>query len=348
MSWDKTPENLHRNETAFKDKGAGRMISYREAIREALKQALNKDNSVFVFGEGIDDPSGVFGTTLGLDKEFGARRVFDTPVAENSMTGLAIGASAAGLKPVLVHMRIDFMLMSMDQIVNHAAKWKYMFGGKASIPMVIRAIIGGGWGSAAQHSQALQGLFAHIPGLKVVMPATAYDAKGLFLSAIFKETSPVIFIEHRWLYDYKDSVPEELYYVPLGKAALRKKGRDLTLIASSFMSALANEAAKELSKEGIDIELIDLRTVKPLDYELLLTSVKKTRRAVILDFGYKFCGISSEVASFLAENAYKYLKAPILRIALPDVPTPCSHILEKAYYPNKEEITRKIKKLLKE
>lgn len=347
MSWDKIPVDLSRIKILPEESESseGRVITYREAIREALASALSEDRRVFIFGEGVDNAGGVFGTTLNLHKEFGEERVFDTPICENTLTGVAIGASLAGLKPILVHMRTDFMLVSMDQLVNHAAKWKYMFGGKVTVPIVVRAIIGGGWGSAAQHSQPLQALFAHIPGLKVIMPSTAYDVKGLLLSSILDE-SPVIFVEHRWLYDHKDLVPPEPYFIPLGKAVLRREGKDLTLIADSFMVIMAMEAARILKKEGIDVEVIDLRTIKPLDYDLILGSVKKTGRAVILDFGYKFCGISSEISSFLTENAFGALKKPVLRIALPDIPTPASPVLEKAYYFGKKQIIDEVKKVL--
>lgn len=348
MSWDKIPADLSKMRILAEkvESKHERVISYREAIREAIYLALKKDERVFVFGEGVDDPGGIFGTTLNLHKEFEKERVFDTPICENTLTGIAIGACLAGLRPILVHMRTDFMLLSMDQLINHAAKWKYMFGGKISVPIVVRAIIGGGWGSAAQHSQPLQSLFTHIPGLKVVMPVTAYDVKGLLLSSIL-DGSPIIFIEHRWLYDHKDVVPRKPYFIPLGKAILRKKGKDLTIIANSFMVILAMEAVKILEKEGIDIELIDLRTIKPLDYNLILSSVKKTCRAIILDFGYEFCGISAEISSFLTENVFGYLKAPVLRVALPDIPTPCSFALEKLYYPNVDKIVAKIKEIMK-
>jgi pyruvate dehydrogenase E1 component beta subunit len=347
MSWDKIPTDLSnlRVTQDNTDSGTGRLVSYRDAIRDALRLALKKDGDVFLFGEGIDDPTGVFGTTTGLQKEFGKQRVFDTPICENALTGIGIGASLAGLKPVLIHMRTDFMIISMDQLINHAAKWKYMFGGKKPVSLVVRAIIGGGWGSAAQHSQPIQALFAHVPGLKVVMPATAYDAKGLLLASIFSQ-SPVIFIEHRWLYDHKDQVPAGPYFIPLGKGIVRKEGKDITLIADSFMVALAMEASKELSREGIGAEVIDLRTIKPIDKELILNSVKKTKRAMVLDFGYEFCGISSEIAAFVNEKLFGCLKAPVVRVGLPDIPTPASPILEKLYYPNKDGIITAIKGVL--
>ena len=243
-------------------------------------------------------------------------------------------------------MRTDFLLISMDQIINHAAKWKYMFAGKVTVPIVIRAIIGGGWGSAAQHSQPIHALFAHIPGLKVVMPATAYDAKGLFLESI-ADNGPVIFIEHRWLYDLKDHVPEDSYRIPLGKAFLSRKGKDITLIANSFMVPMAMKAAESLSKEGIDVEVLDLRTIKPLDEKSIVRSVRKTRRALVLDSGYEFCGISAEIVSLISEHCFAILKQPVLRMGLPDIPTPASPVLEKLYYPNVAAITGKVKRLLK-
>lgn len=347
MSWDKVPVDLSdlRVFAKLPQNDKERSISFRQAAREAQYLALKEDPRVFLFGEGIDDPAGVFGTTVDLHKEFGSERVFDTPICENTLTGVAMGAALAGMRPVLIHMRTDFTIISLDQIFNHLAKWKYMFNGKVSVPVVIRAIIGGGWGSAAQHSQPIQALFTHIPGLKVVMPATAYDERGLFLSSIL-DGSPVIFIEHRWLYDYKDTVPEGPYRVPIGKAVLRKEGKDVTLIASSFMVAIAMEAVKRLEKEGIDAELIDLRTIKPLDRELIVRSAKKTGRAAVLDFGYKFCGVSAEVSAVLHENAFSSLKKPVLRIALADVPTPASYVLEKVFYPNVEGVLAQIKELL--
>jgi acetoin:2,6-dichlorophenolindophenol oxidoreductase subunit beta len=349
MSWDKVPTDLQDLRVSHDDaaNGGKRRISYRDAIREAQSAALERDPRVFLYGEGIDDPAGVFGTTTGLQEDFGESRVFDTPICENTLTGIGIGASLAGLKPVLIHMRTDFLLMSMDQLVNHAAKWKYMFGGKKSVSLVVRSIIGGGWGSAAQHSQPLQALFAHVPGLKVVMPATAYDAKGLLLASI-AGASPVIFIEHRWLYDHKDEVPVKPYLIPLGKGVIRKAGTDLTLIADSYMVTLAMEAAKELQKEGLSLEVIDLRTVKPFDRELILRSVQKTGRAMVLDVGYEFCGVSAEISAFIAEQVFKSLRGPVVRVGLPDIPTPASPALEKIYYPNKERILSAVRGMFNE
>lgn len=337
MAWDKVMVEVSGSLADSAGDPSVRQLTYRQALHEALQTAMKKDHRVFVFGEGVDDPSGVFGTTAGLAQAFGRVRVFDTPICENTLTGIAIGAALAGLRPVLVHMRTDFLLVSMDQLANHAAKWKYMSGGNVSLPLVVRAIIGGGWGSAAQHSQPLQALFTHIPGLQVVMPATAYDAKGLLLASIAHE-GPVLFIEHRWLYDHKAAVPQKPYLIPLGKACVRRQGKDLTMIADSFMVPLALEAAAALRSEGIEAEVLDLRTIKPLDYALLKESVAKTGRALVLDFGYAFCGISAEIVAFLSESCFASLKCPPIRLALPDIPTPASPVLEKLFYPKQQDI----------
>jgi pyruvate/2-oxoglutarate/acetoin dehydrogenase E1 component len=342
--WDKVPYKLSSGEIPV-SQAKGRLLSYREAIREGFIQAMQEDPRVFLFGEGIDDPAGVFGTTVGLQKLFGASRVFDTPICENTLTGIAIGSSLAGLRPVLIHMRTDFLLMSMDQLANHAAKWNYMFGGAASVPMVVRAVIGGGWGSAAQHSQPLQAIFAHIPGLKVVMPASAYDAKGLLLASIAERT-PVLFIDHRWLYDQKEPVPAAAYRIPLGKICIAKKGTQLSLICVSFMRKLGLEAAAVLAKEGVDIEVIDVRTIKPLDIEGINRSVARTGRALILDFGYSFCGIGAEIAARVSQDVFASLKAPVHRMGLPDVPTPASPVLESCYYPDLARVIKKIRQVL--
>ncbi|MDE2028338.1 MAG: alpha-ketoacid dehydrogenase subunit beta, partial [Candidatus Omnitrophica bacterium] len=243
-----------------------RQITFREAILEAQRMALQEDPRVFLLGAGVGGPSGVFKTTEGLKEKFGPRRIMDVPVCENTITGIALGAALAGLKPVLINMFTDFLFTSMDQIINHIAKYKYMFGGRASVPVVIRAIIGGRGGVAAQHGQPVQALFAHIPGIKVVMPSSAYEAKGLFLGSI-ADGAPVIFIEHSWLYDKLEAVPKEAYTIPLGKSAVKRKGSDITIVADSVMVAMAMAAADQLSQEGIEAEIIDLRTVKPLDHE---------------------------------------------------------------------------------
>ena len=265
---------------------SSRRLSYAEAVREAIEQALEMDPSVFVMGQGVDDPGGMFGTTLDLHKRYGSERVFDTPLSENGLMGAAIGAAIGGMRPVYFHNRPDFLLLAMDQIVNHASKWHFMFGGAVSVPMVVWACIGRGWGSAAQHSQALQGLFMHIPGLKLVMPSTCYDAKGLLLSAI-ADDNPVIIIEHRFNFKHKGYVPKYLYRVPLGKGVVRKPGEDVTVVAISYMVTEAYRAADKLAKEGIRAEVIDLRTLRPLDEEVILHSVAKTGRLIVADTGWR-------------------------------------------------------------
>lgn len=325
--------------------GKLRELSYREAIREALAQALERDPRVFLIGEGIDDPGGVFGTTVGLKDRFGAERVMDMPIAENALTGVANGAAMTGTRPVLIHMRVDFLPMAMDQIVNHAAKWSYMTGGRVKVPLTMRAVIGRGWGSAAQHSQSLQALFAHIPGLRVLMPASPYDAKGMLLAAIAGD-GPSLIIEHRWLYDQKEGVPEEPYFVLPGKALVRREGRDVTIAATSYMVYESLRAAGELEKAGISAEVIDLRSMQPLDGKLIVDSVRKTGRLIAADTGWKLCGMTAEVAALAAEHAHDRLKAPVRRVCLPASPTPASHELEKAYYPTFEDIVRTAKEMM--
>ncbi len=322
-----------------------RGVSYKDAIREAQLQLLEKDDRVFLMGEGIDDPGGIFGTTVGLAEKFGKNRIMDIPIAENGLTGVAIGAAIAGMRPIFIHMRMDFLPMCMDQIINHAAKWNYMTGGHVNVPLVIRSIIGRGWGSAAQHSQALHALFTHIPGLKVVMPSTPYDAKGLLIAAV-EDGNPVMFIEHRWIYDYVGYVPEDMYTVPIGKGIIRKTGKDATIVALSQMVYETMKAAKTLEAGGIDVEIIDPRSLKPLDEELILDSVKKTGRLVIADVACKTGGVGAEIACRVAESAYQYLKAPVKRVNFPDAPTPCSPVLEDAYYPDHKDIENAIRELL--
>lgn len=322
-----------------------RKLQYSLAINEALYQMMELDNSVFLIGQGVKSPWYVGNTCRDLLQKFGAKKVIDTPVSENAVTGAAVGAAIAGMRAVVVHPRMDFMVYALDPIINEAANWHYMYGGKSSVPLVIWSIINRGGEQAAQHSQALHALFAHIPGLKVVMPSTPYDAKGLMIAAI-KDDNPVIFIDDRWLYGYEDVVPEEIYEVEIGKGIIRRKGTDVTLVAVSYMAFEAAKAAQELSKNGIDVELIDLRTVKPLDQELLFESVKKTGRMVVADGGWKTCGITSEVSALVSENCFEYLKAPVKRVTLPDTPAPASSVLEKEYYQTSEDIIIAVKEIM--
>lgn len=322
-----------------------RRLQYSLAINEALHQMMASDESVFLMGQGVKSPWYVGNTAKGLLKKFGYERVIDTPVSENAITGAGVGAAIAGMRPVVVHPRMDFMLYGLDPIINEAANWHYMFGGNLSAPVVIWGIINRGGEQAAQHSQALHALFAHIPGLKVVMPSTPYDAKGLMISAI-KDDNPVIYIDDRWLYSLEEVVPEEIYSVPIGKGIIRKEGKDVTLVSVSYMAIESLRAAQELMKDKIDVEVVDLRTVKPLDEGLLLESVKKTGRLVIADGGWKTCGVAAEVSALISEKGFKYLKAPVRRITLPDVPAPSSSVLEKAYYRTSKDIIEVIKEAL--
>lgn len=345
FDWDK--KGIEKEERGFEHiaEGEERKISYTAAIYEALDQMLAKDERAFIMGQGVDDPFGMFGTTLNLHKKYGSHRVFDTPLSEEGLTGIAIGSAIIGMRPVYMHNRPDFLLLAMNQIVNHASKWYYMFGGNVNIPLVIWACIGRGWGSGAQHSQAIQGLFMHIPGLKLVMPSTPYDSKGLLISSILDD-NPVIILEHRWLLKHTGHVPEKLYTIPFGKGVVRRAGKDVTIVGTSYMIIEALRAAEELEKEGINIEVIDLRTLKPLDDEIILNSIQKTGRLIIVDTGWKTGGVTAEIAAIIAERGFSYLKRPIRRVASPDVPTPAGYTLESRFYPGVADIINAVKGLL--
>ncbi|MDP2168190.1 MAG: transketolase C-terminal domain-containing protein [Thermodesulfovibrionales bacterium] len=314
-----------------------RLITFTAAINEALIECMEKDPGVFVMGLGAPDPKGVFGTTLGLQKRFGTGRVFDMPISENAMTGVAIGAAISGMRPVMAHQRADFVLMAMDQIVNSAAKWHYMYGGQASVPLTIRTVVGRGWGQGPQHSQNFQALFAQVPGLKVVAPTTPCEAKGL-LTASIEENNPVIFVEHRWLSNQMGDVPEGYYSMPLGKANVMRKGSDITVVASMDMALEAMVVADGLLSSGISVEVVNLRTVKPLDAETILGSVAKTGRLVVMDSSWYEFGVSAEIAAVVAEKGFDSLKAKVRRLGLPSVPTPTSPALAGHYYPSEADI----------
>ena len=314
-----------------------RELKYWQALSEGLVQAMETDESVFVMGVGVDDPKGIFGTTLEAYHRFGSQRVFDIPVSENAITGVAIGASLCGMRPVMVHARNDFMLLTMDQLINNAAKWRYVSGGAYYVPITIRTIIGRGWGQGAQHSQSLQAVFAHFPGLKVVMPATPYDAKGLLIASI-KDNSPVIFIEHRRLYDHAEPVPEEYFEVPLGKGIIRRPGTDITIVATSLMVLEALKAADALESHNINAEVVDLRTISPMDDELVFDSVRRTHRLVVADTSWRSGGIGSEIIARVVDNVFSHLEAPARCVASPDVPAPVSSTLERLFYPGVDEI----------
>lgn len=323
-----------------------RVLTYVEALREAHQQAMRADDGVVVMGQGVDDPGGIFGSTLNLHKEFGPHRSFDMPLAEESITGIANGMALAGMRPIVVHARIDFLLLAMNQIVTHAAKWRFMFGDENRMPVVYRAVIGRGWGQGAQHAQSLQAMFMHVPGLAVAVPASPYDAKGLLLAAV-AGGGPVVFIEHRQLYGAKGEVPEAPYTIPFGKARVARQGKDVTVVAVSQMVEVSLAAAAALEKEGISVEVIDPRTLAPLDIETIFASVRKTGRLVVVDNGWLTCGAASEIAARAAEGCFESLAAPVARVGFPGVPVPSSHVLEAAYYPNWETVAAAVQRTLR-
>ena len=314
-----------------------RELTYVEALNEGLTQALEQNERVLLIGQGVTSPWYVGASTKGLFDRFGPDRVIDTPVSENAITGAAVGAALAGMRPIVVHPRMDFMYYALDQICNHAANWRQMFGGDAAVPVVFWGIINRGGEQAAQHSQALHALFAHIPGLKVVLPSTPHDVKGLLRAAV-EDDNPVVFVDERWLYGERGEVPAESYSVPIGEAIVRRSGTDVTITATSWMTVLALKAATQLSAQGIQAEVIDLRSLSPLDEECVLASVRKTGRFLALDGGWRSYGASAELCARVAENAFAALRAPVSRIALPDLTAPASKTLEACYYPDVERV----------
>lgn len=311
--------------------------TYTDAIREATDQLLETDPTVYVIGEGVPDPKCIFGTTKGLVEKYGPNRVMDMPVAENGMTGIVLGSALVGFKPIIVHQRIDFTLYTMDQVVNNLAKWFSMFGGQQSAPVVVRMIIGQGWGQGNQHSQNLQNLYAHIPGLKVVMPSSAYDCKGLMVSAV-KDKNPVIFIEHRWLHNTTSVVPDDMYEIPIGKAKVARPGKDLTIVSWSYWLLESLKAAEFLAKQGIEAEVIDLRSLRPLDYESIQASVAKTKRLLVVDGSWKQGGFAAEIIARVAEDTSVNLLSHPRRVTYPDYPSPSTPGLTKFYYPTLDKI----------
>jgi pyruvate/2-oxoglutarate/acetoin dehydrogenase E1 component len=324
-----------------------RKLSFSEAINEALDQMMARDRRVFVIGQGVKSPWYVGNTTKGLLSKYGDQRVIDTPVSENAITGCGVGAAIAGMRPIIVHPRADFLMYGLDPVINQAANWNYMFGGDAPVPVVFWLIVNRGGEQAAQHSQALHAFFSHIPGLKVVMPSDAFDAKGLMISAI-EDNNPVVYIDDRWLYNTFCPVPEDIYRVPIGKAIVRKRGDDLTVVSLSSMVKEALIAADNLMEDGIHVEVVDLRSAKPLDKKTIFASVKKTGRMIVVDNGWLTCGLSAEISALVSEGLFNYLRSPVQRIALPDLPAPASRTLEKAYYPYFKTIIKAAKQMLKQ
>ena len=327
---------------------AVRTVSYAEAIREALAQAMEADPRVFLFGEDVGVYGGAFGVSGDLFHRFGAERVIDTPISELGLAGAAVGAALTGMRPVLEIQFSDFATLAMEQLVNQAAKIRFMFGGKASVPMVVRLPAGSGTGAAAQHSQSLEAWFAHVPGLKVVQPSTPHDAKGLLLAAI-DDPNPVLVFEHKLLYRTKGDVPAAPYRVVIGAAAVRREGRDVTIVGSSIMALRAAAAAERLAQEGIDAEVIDLRSLRPLDTRTILASVAKTRRLAIVYEGVKTMGIGAEIAACVAgHDVVRRLEAPILRLGGAETPIPYNPVLEKAAVPQEADIVTAVRTLVKE
>lgn len=323
-----------------------RELTYREAIREALREEMRRDDSVFLMGEDIAQFGGSYKVTLGLVEEFGKERVRNTPISESAIIGATVGAAVGGMRPVAEIMYIDFTTLAMDQIVNQVAKIRYMTGGQVKVPLVIRTQGGGGRSAAAHHSQSLEALFFHIPGLRVVMPSSPYDAKGLLKVAI-RDDNPAIFIEHKLLYAEKGPVPEEEYLVPLGKAEVKKEGTDITVVATSLMVKRALLAADELKGERISVEVVDLRTLSPLDKETIFSSVKKTGRLLIVHEACEQGGIGGEIAAQVAKEAFDYLDAPIERLATMNTPIPFAPQLENFVIPQVEDIVKKVREIVR-
>jgi pyruvate dehydrogenase E1 component beta subunit len=324
-----------------------RTITYRDALREAIREEMLRDERVFIMGEDIAGYGGTYAVTRGLFEEFGEKRVRDTPLAEEVITGAAIGAALGGLRPILELMTINFSLLASDQIINSAAKMHYMFGGQPQVPLVIRMPGGGGAQRGAQHSQMLESLYAHIPGLKVVAPATPYDVKGMLKSAV-RDPNPVIFIEHELLYNIKGEVPDEgvEYTVPLDRADIKREGSDITIITFSRMLHIVLQAAEDLAKEGIEAEVIDLRSIRPIDIDLITDSVKKTNRVVIAEEGWKYYGTGQGLAALIYEHAFDYMDAPIQHVNSADVPMPYSKVLERAALPAKNDVIEAVKSIV--
>ena len=316
--------------------------TYLQALNDAMRQEMERDPNVFILGEDVGKFGGCFGVTQGLYDQFGERRVRDTPISESAIMGAAAGAAAAGLRPIAELMFVDFIGVAMDQLFNQAAKMRFMFGGKAKVPMVLRMPQGAGVGAAAQHSQSLEAWFMHIPGIKVCIPATPADAKGLLVSAI-RDDNPVVFLEHKLLYGIEGEVDDDLYEIPLGKGKVVREGSDVTIVATALMVHRALEAAEILAKDGISVEVVDPRSLVPLDKDCILDSVRKTHALVVVHEAVKNAGAGAEIAAMVAEEAIEYLDAPIVRIGAPFCPVPFSPTLEQAYMPSVEKIVQAVR-----
>jgi pyruvate dehydrogenase E1 component beta subunit len=320
-------------------------MTFAQAINNAMSLEMENDPNVLMLGEDIGRTGGIIGITQGLQTKFGEKRVIDTPISEAGFLGAAVGAAATGLRPIVELMFIDFIGVAMDQLFNQAAKMRYMFGGKAKIPLVMRAMCGAGINAAAQHSQSLEAWFMHVPGLIVVIPSTPYDAKGLLINAI-RDDNPVVFLENKLLYGLEGEVPDESYIINFGKADIKKEGKDVTVVATGQMVGRALSAANQLSTEGVDVEVLDPRSLSPLDEDTILESVQKTHRLLIVHEEVKFAGSGAEISAIVAEKAFDTLKAPILRLGGPFCPVPFAANLEMEFVPSEEKIIEGIKKLV--
>ena len=324
---------------------AQRQISYSAAISEAIKEEMARDDRVFLMGEDVGVVGGAFGGTKGIYDAFGAERVLDTPISETAIIGYALGAAMAGMRPIAEIMRVDWMTICMDEIVNQTAKMRYLSGGHPEVSLVIRAAAEGGIGLGAQHSQSFEAWFVHIPGLKVVMPSTPYDVKGLLKSAI-RDPDPVIFLEPGVLYGTSGSVPEEEYVIPLGEADVKRKGKDVTIVAWGTMLPKTLHAARTLAEEGIDAEVVDPRTLRPLDISTIINSVEKTGKLIIAHEAMKTCGVGAEIAALVQERAFDHLDAPIHRVATPDVIIPVNRSLERQVLPQEDTVIEAVKSIV--
>ncbi|MCG8499017.1 MAG: alpha-ketoacid dehydrogenase subunit beta [Firmicutes bacterium] len=335
-----------------------RILNIKDAVNEAISQSMAVDDKVFIMGEDIvggggrdhetaeDSQGGAFGVTQGLVKKFGRGRVIDTPISETAFVGLGIGAAHAGLRPIIEIMYVDFVGVCFDQILNQASKLYYMYGGKHSVPMVIRTTVGGGFRVGAEHSQTLYPMFTALPGLKVVTPSNAYDAKGLLIRAI-KDNDPVVFLEHKRMYMNECNVPEEPYEIELGKADIKRGGKDVTIVALQKMVEYSLKAAEVLAKEGIDVEVVDPRTISPLDTDTILASARKTGRVVVADESYPRCGMAADFSAIITENLFSELKAPVMRVMPPHTPIPFSAALEDEWIPDVDKIAAMVRECKK-
>lgn len=323
-----------------------RKITYQEALNEAMIQEMKRDKNIFVYGLDVTDHKRIFGSCQNLLEKFGKERCFITPLSEDAMTGMGLGAAVNGLRPIHIHQRVDFLVLAMNQLSNMVSIHRYMSGGRVKVPMVIRAVVGRGWGQSAQHSKSMQSIFAHIPGLKVVMPTTPNDAKGLLISAI-RDDNPVIFLEHRWLYFTEGEVPKDPKPIPLGKANILNSGDDITIVATSWMNVEAVKAAEVLARRGVSVEVVDPRTIAPLNDEMIVDSVNKTGHCIVADNDWIHCGFGAELAARISEKCFNDLKSPVNRIGFAQAPCPTTRPLENEFYPNAINIIRLIEEKLK-